>query len=301
MTRRRPPPASRPAPAWRRALLLALLALPTAADGHGAPVELAFWGHFPLPVARCQRAIGRAAAVCGLRVWRIRRDCALAPLRASACDPTTADAVVAAARVAALDDVSTACPSAALTTLQFLDLRDAQGDVIRFCRELEAVTASLLLDPLASTPTRHAACAARVAWASTRLLASAFRSRQRALDRIASSPLTARAKAAVVSESSAAIARATAALAASVTAGCPDGGVRGLFLRDATDLLSSVGLRADCLAGAAYAQGAIVCPPSVCGNGIPEGGEDCDDGNTRDGDTCSAGCRRTVATSGSPS
>jgi len=31
-------------------------------------------------------------------------------------------------------------------------------------------------------------------------------------------------------------------------------------------------------------------PPDVCGNGIPETGEDCDDGNTDDGDCCSSTC-----------
>ncbi len=33
------------------------------------------------------------------------------------------------------------------------------------------------------------------------------------------------------------------------------------------------------------------CPtPSVCGNGIVEGSEECDDGNTLDGDSCSSAC-----------
>lgn len=32
-------------------------------------------------------------------------------------------------------------------------------------------------------------------------------------------------------------------------------------------------------------------PASVCGDGAPEGDEACDDGNTRDGDYCSADCR----------
>lgn len=32
-------------------------------------------------------------------------------------------------------------------------------------------------------------------------------------------------------------------------------------------------------------------PPPVCGNGVPETGEQCDDGNTRDDDACSNMCR----------
>jgi cysteine-rich repeat protein len=32
------------------------------------------------------------------------------------------------------------------------------------------------------------------------------------------------------------------------------------------------------------------CVPTACGNGVPSAGEECDDGNTVDGDGCSAGC-----------
>jgi hypothetical protein len=39
-----------------------------------------------------------------------------------------------------------------LSNLQFLDVREAQADVIRFCRELDAASSSLVLEPLASAP-----------------------------------------------------------------------------------------------------------------------------------------------------
>jgi len=35
----------------------------------------------------------------------------------------------------------------------------------------------------------------------------------------------------------------------------------------------------------------LECPPPVCGNGVPEPGEECDDGNADDGDGCAADCR----------
>jgi len=37
---------------------------------------------------------------------------------------------------------------------------------------------------------------------------------------------------------------------------------------------------------------AAVTPPPVCGNGLEESGEACDDGNRRDGDGCSASCTK---------
>jgi cysteine-rich repeat protein len=35
---------------------------------------------------------------------------------------------------------------------------------------------------------------------------------------------------------------------------------------------------------------ALDCPSQVCGNGIPEPGEECDDGNEDSTDTCRTNC-----------
>ena len=48
--------------------------------------------------------------------------------------------------------------------------------------------------------------------------------------------------------------------------------------------------------GARYAAFKIIeTPPAVCGNGIVEAGEPCDDGNTTDGDGCSSTCTTETA------
>ena len=277
----------------RAALLLSLLVAPTAVWAHGMPIELTFWGDFPLPVARCQRVIGRAAAVCGLRVWRARRDCALAPLRGQTCDESAADAVAEDARLAAIDDVFGACDAMQLSNLQFIDVREAQSDVIRFCRELDAAASSLVLEPLATASLDDLAqCGAPAAEATTKLLGMAFRSRQQVLDRIAASTISARKKLPMVAASTTAIDDNAARLAADVTAGCPAERFTAVYGRDATALLDAAAVRADCLAGNAYAQGTLLCPAAVCGNRIQEGSEECDDGNTADGDGCSSECFR---------
>jgi cysteine-rich repeat protein len=295
---RRPP---RPRPRFGAAVALLCLALPIPALGHGTPIELAIWGDFPPAIARCQRVIGRAAAVCGLRVWRARRDCALAPLRDSVCDEDAADRAAEQARIAALDDVSRHCTAMQVTNLQFIDVREAQADVIRFCRELEAATTSLLLAPLATAPApQAAACGAAAARTATRLLGDAFRARQHLLDRIAAVALPGRTKLTMVADSDGDIATAAGRLGADLDATCPAGLFGDLYQSDVDTVLGLVASRADCLAGDAYAQGEVLCPLPACGNRMREGLEECDDGNVAEGDGCSADCRRTV-TSGSRS
>ncbi len=246
-------------------LLLTLLVPPGAVYAHGMPIALTFWGDFPLPVANCQRVIGRAAAVCGLRVWRARRDCALAPLRGTACDQAATEAATETARLAAIDDVFGACTAMQLSILQFLDVHEAQTDVIRFCRELDEAATSLVLDPLAGVaPDDLARCGAPIASATTKLFGMAFRSRQRVLDRIAASAVPARGKLPMVATSTTHIDATAARLAASIAPSCPDERFVAIYGRDAVDVLSAASARADCLAGNAYAQGS----PALPGRGL---------------------------------
>ena len=77
--------------------------------------------------------------------------------------------------------------------------------------------------------------------------------------------------------------------AASRLAGaCPDFAAR--YGRSPHDLITTLATRADCVGGAFYIQDAILCPAAVCGNGVVEPNEDCDDGNAADGDACPASC-----------
>lgn len=291
--RARVPARPRLAARTRALLLLALLLAPRAAGAHGTPIDIASWGDFPLPIARCQRVIGRAAAVCGLRVWRVRRDCALAVARGGACDSAATDAAMEAARLAALDDVSGACSAMQVSNLQFVDVREAQADVIRFCRELDAAATSLVLDPLAAAPTDDVeACGVPAAQATTTLFAVSFRSRQRVLDRIAASTIPARRKRTMIGASTTEIADGAARLAGSIAATCPGERFTALYGRSPAQFLAAAAERADCLAGGAYAQGTVLCPQPVCGNRVRESGEECDDGNADDGDGCSASCLR---------
>jgi cysteine-rich repeat protein len=278
--------------------LCAVVLHPAPLHAHGMPISLDSWGAWGRRLARCQRVIARNAAVCALRAWEARRACRLSPLHGTPCDEDATDAAIEAARLAAVDAVTPACTDQQARLLLFLDRREAQLDVVTFCRELEDAVDSAVFLPVATDadlPPSARRCVESAALASTKLLRQAFDSRQRLLDRIAQRSLSTPRKHAMIAESDAAIERHSGALELELARACPPGAFAATYGRDPATFLATIANRADCLAGQTYAQGGVICPAPVCGNGMREFrplAEQSDDGNLVAGDGCSATCRR---------
>jgi cysteine-rich repeat protein len=276
--------------------LCAALLHPAPLYAHGMPIPLESWGAWGRRLARCQRVIARNAAVCALRAWEARRACRLAPLHGVPCDEEATDAIVEAARLAAVDAVAPACTDQQAQLLLFLDRREAQLDVVTFCRELEDAVDSAVFLPLAADgepPPTARRCVESAALASTKLLRRAFDSRQRLLDRIAQQSLSVARKHAMVAASEAAVERDSSGLQLELSGACSPDDFTATYGRDAATFLATIASRADCLAGQTYAQGRLLCPAPVCGNGMREFrpiAEQCDDGNLDAGDGCSPTC-----------
>ena len=272
---------------------------------HGLALPFAFWGGFSPAAAYCQRIIALAADRCGGAVWKVRSACLGALVDGGACDVTGADNAVQQAHLNALNVIDLQCTSPEAQALNFLLKYEAQTDMNVFCTALEAATVSAVYGPVTvqgivrsvDATTRH--CVDVTQRGATRLLRFAFRERRRALDTAATvqvcdppgencTSLPPTDKQALVNRSTARIERARAALAVRVEAACPT--FESVYHRSADVVLENLASRADCLAGATYVQNAVVCPASVCGNGMVEAGEQCDDGNTTDGDGCSSTC-----------
>ena len=239
---------------------------------------------------------GAAGAVCALQVWRLRRACTLAEIQAGSCDSTSTEAAVNAARLAAVDAISPFCTDQQVKSLQFLGVYEAQSDAVRFCRELDTAATSAVFNPVPTDPaaldSQQRSCVEAAARATTKLLNVAFRDRQHLLDRIALGRLSPPQKRAMVAQSTQRITRAADALATELQLVCPPEAFRALYGVEVAAFLATIASRGDCLAGATYAQGGLLCPPAACGNGVREPGEDCDDGNQSDGDSCPASCVR---------
>ena len=290
-------------------------ALPVAA--HRAPIMLALWGSFDPSPARCQRIIGFATARCANAVWRIRRTCLDSQLAGGSCDTAATDATVAQAHTDALNLLDDQCELNDILDLSFLNNQELDTDIDAACGGADVALTSGVYGPavrraatsglsgfaarsdqrersVEKTPAAGPiACVQSTARATAKLLRFAFDLERKTLDQIAVTKtelLSFTQKKVLIDRANMRISQVRAGLEQSVLSDCPDMTFTQLYGRDVTSFLTDIALRANCLAGSGYVQAALVCPAPVCGNGIQETGEQCDDGNTISGDGCHSDC-----------
>ena len=243
-----------------------------AARAHGARLPFAAWGGFAPAVVRRQREIARAAAQCAADARAARRGCRDAVQAGGSCDESATAAAIANIRRAAFDRFDAACSERQAIDPQFLGSFDLQADLITFCRAWETAADSAAYGPLAiPAPTA---------------------TERQCLDRLASLPLPSPDRTELIDIAAHRMAASQSAVAERLTARCGAGAFTALYGRSPETWVDALSQRADCLGGSIYIQNLVLCPAGVCGNGIVEPGEDCDDGNRNDGDACPAGCLR---------
>ncbi len=286
----------------RRAALVAatlLLLAAAAARAHDTAADLSVWGNFGVDAVRCQRSIARAAALCASRALTARNACLGAQLRGESCDTEDTDARIESARERALALVQSACSAQQLQILRYIDLHDAQTDVIDICRNLDTATVSAAYGPamfggtVAAVDGSAQTCLDVTGPAAARLLRFAMRARQRALDEIAATPMALEQKTRLIERSARAIARAADKAKARILSACPAAEFEDAYGRGVDAFVAGIAGRADCLAQAVYVQNAVTCPPAVCRDGMETPPEECDDGNDYDGDGCRSDCIKT--------
>jgi cysteine-rich repeat protein len=305
-------PFPHPRPPWHRTPARALATLLVAAGclfscveaalAHGEPAGLSDWGGFSRAISRCQRRIGGAGLACAVRAWEVRRACDAALAEGGSCDEAAAGDRIRAAQTNARLAVNQpdACTFLEVQNLRFIDLFEALTDVTRVCRDAEVRLTHLVFEsePSGAAQETSRACRHAASDAAASLFHFSLRLRTRALDRIAASALPLQRKEALLSASASRIAWARSALRALVEGRCPAADFQALYGRTLDAFLTEVSNQADCSVAGTYAQAAIRCPTAVCGNGVVEPGEQCDDGNDDDGDGC-AGCFAAVSGLGS--
>jgi cysteine-rich repeat protein len=274
---------------------VAVLGLAGQVSAHGARLPFDKWGGFSPGAVLCQRVIGRAAAQCAASAWAARRACSSARLAGQTCDEAATDTAVEMARIKALNAIDNYCSERQAIELQYLGSFDLQADVSNFCRAWETAADSavygLVAPSGASAPQR--ACVEATADAADGVMQFIFRSRRQCMDRVAASALQAPNRTALLDGAVQRIDEARAALAGRLEGRCGATGFAALYGRPAVVFIDGLAARADCIGAQFYIQQAVLCPAAVCGNGIVElPDEDCDDGNTTDGDACPANCKQ---------
>jgi cysteine-rich repeat protein len=259
---------------------------------------LEFWGGFSSGVARCQRAISRAAARCIGDVTAARQGCLTPALAGTVCDIQQLNTDVAALRQRVLSMVGPSCTSIQLQNLGYVDLSEAYRDIVDVCRRLDTATTSAVYAPALRggvvSPVRPivGACIHSTASASARLLEFSIRAHQRALDQIAAKRLDFRKKQGLLSRSAEQINRVRPALRRRIGTVCSDTDFVDAYGRHVESYLTGIQAQASCHGQYVYVQNAVLCPAIACGNGIQEPNEQCDDGNDVDVDGCRADCTR---------
>jgi cysteine-rich repeat protein len=267
------------------------LTIVSQASGHGVRLPFNQWGGFNASTARCQRMIARAATQCATTAWRARRDCRSAELAGQVCDQDATQAIVEAGRVSALNAIDDNCSEREVINLQYLSSFDLQADVISFCRSWETAATSAVFGLAPPTPTSaQRTCVEAAADATDAVMSFSFRTRRQCMDRIASLALDAPNRTGLLDVAGRRMNSAHDELVERLSARCGDEMFTALYGRSPRTFVTDIGARADCIGGLLYIQDAILCPAPVCGNGIIEMPETCDDGNTDNGDACPSSC-----------
>jgi len=274
---------------------LAACGLARAVWAHGGtPFDLTSWGGFEPGTVQCQRALGIATERCFERVFAAARHCLDVQIAGGSCDRTARDRRIAAAQESAQNQITAACTATQLQQLRFVSLEDATSDVVRACTdETDAVVSlvyghALATGSVASVDPPTGDCATATAAFAAKLFHRTLRLGRRALDRMAAHTFSLSQKQAITNRLSARLASAEGKIASLVEQACPAFG--STYARSLPSFMNLLASRAACVLSGGYVQTVLACPPPVCGNGVKEPGEQCDDGNTVDDDLCHTDC-----------
>lgn len=268
--------------------LAALLTAPPPVAAHGAAAPIEIWGSFLPATQTCLRTISRATHACFDAVLALEQACHDAPLHGAVCDQERLAADVSAADGALRRTLVDACEDGQLTELGYIGLLDAGADLTQGCSgEAQGAVAALYAPRRAgATSVEAARCMAAVAAYARKALWFARQRKVPVMERIATRLFTAAEKQAAIVAVNRELRDARARWAAGLLRACP--AFEAVYGRTPDSLLQTLGQRVDCTLSRTYVHSAMSCLAPICGNGIPEDSEACDDGNAVDG---ADGCR----------
>jgi cysteine-rich repeat protein len=279
--------------AWalRRTLagvLCAALSLPLAAMAHNQPVPLDVWGPFLPGTPECLRAITRATHTCFDTTGALETAGQQAIAGGGTCDREAVDDAIEEAARHSRQVLGVECTTGQLTELNYIGFFDAQADLTNACVIQGRATVEAIYAPARfSTPT-PLECIAETA-AYSRQVQRFILDRQRPMnERIAVRLFDADRKREMLLNVERELSADRPRWITGLTEHCPE--FSAVYGRSADSFLRTMKQRTDCVLSLTYVHTSSSCLGQVCGNGIKEATEECDDGNSNGADTCALNC-----------
>lgn len=276
----------------RRALRLAMLCaclVPAAAVAHTQPRPIEQWGPFLAETVPCLQMMTRATHTCFDTVLNVEQACRDAQARGQTCDLANVVAVTDAATLQMRRTLTNECRTGQLTEVGYIGFFDAEADLFNACviQARAAVTATYA--PAVGTPSIEALdCMAASAAYARKVMRFALDHQTPVMERIATRFLTLEERMASVQRMQATFTAARPRWITGLLEVCPQ--FATVYGRTPESYLRTLQHRTDCVLSKTFVNTAVSCLSQVCGNGIPEAEEGCDDGNNNNTDACANNC-----------
>ncbi len=272
------------------AIILAAL-VPSAALAHMEARVIDDWGPFLTETVPCVRLVSRATHACFDTVLDLELGCQAALARGETCDRDQVDAQAEAAARPMQNTLTSACREGQLTEIGYFGFFDATADLRNACLLQARAAVAAAYAPLRAASTSPAAveCMTAAAAYGRKITRFAIERVSPVMERMATLVFEEGEKPEIVRQLGMELAAARARWIDGLLAACPQ--FADIYGRSAESFVRTMKQCADCVLSKTYVNNALSCPVQVCGNGIPEEGEGCDDGNQNDLDSCHNNCK----------
>jgi cysteine-rich repeat protein len=274
-----------------------VVVLSGTAAAHTQPIPIRDWGGFEPGTVTCLRIISRATLGCFDTVLDALQTCNNALARGVACDVEQTDEIIAEASRQQRLTLTRTCSQSELEDLGYVGFSDSQADLFNACVTQARGAVSATYTPSLAGPPTEAAADCMVAGAAyvRKVIRFALQQQTPVMDRIAAGSFTTEEKQASIQRIDQELSAARGRWETGLLDLCPD--FFTIYGRSVDSFLRTMKQRSDCVLSNMYVHTEVSCPSQICGNGIPEGIEKCDDGNRNNDDTCRTDCTANDPTS----